>query len=84
MEMMKNHSFCAPTPPSGLCLECERERLTEEFRQEKLKVEAMQSVLEAAQNHNCQVAPWFRLQRCKICIALNEYEKTTISSPPVH
>jgi len=30
---MKNHSFCAPTPPSGLCLECERERLTEELKQ---------------------------------------------------
>ncbi len=28
--MTKNHDFCSRSIPSGLCLECERERLTEE------------------------------------------------------
>lgn len=37
--------------------------------------EAELKVIEAATNHVCHVAPWFRLDRCAICRAVNALEK---------
>jgi len=37
--------------------------------------EAELKVVEAATNHVCHVAPWFRLDRCAICKAVNALEK---------
>jgi hypothetical protein len=50
------------------------ERKMTDERQAKIR-EAEEKVIEAASNHACQVAPWFRLQRCGICKALDELEK---------
>jgi hypothetical protein len=37
--------------------------------------EAELKVIEAASNHVCHVAPWFRLDRCAICKAVDALEK---------
>lgn len=53
----------------------ERATVAERLNQE------LQKVLEAAKEHVCHVAPWFRLQRCKVCMAVAAYEKLLSEKP---
>lgn len=59
------------------CIECYRLALAD--AQDEIK--AMNPVVEAATNHVCPVAPWFRLQRCAICKAVDAYQKTKAGKP---
>lgn len=42
--------------------------------------QAEAAIIEAARNHVCPVAPWFRLQRCKLCISVDALDKVLARS----
>ncbi len=67
--MTKNHDFCSPAPPSGLCLECERERLTEELRQSKLQVTEQQK------NQYAAAIEFLKAEAKKIPLGQGDVEK---------
>jgi hypothetical protein len=53
--MKKKHAYCAPSVPSGLCLECERERLTEELRLSNLKLNEAKTLISDWLQHECSM-----------------------------
>lgn len=76
----QNHEECcrcggAMMPGTGhLCPEDEVELKAAVDLAERIRA-AEEAVIEAAIDHTCQVAPWFRLQRCKICMAVDALRK---------